>query len=62
MRRMMVLVFTLVLTLGLAACQTEEQFDLESETEFVVGLEAAYAPFNWSTPSENSFTVPLSQV
>jgi ABC-type amino acid transport substrate-binding protein len=60
MRRSIVWVLVLVLTLGLAACQTNEQFDLESETEFVVGLEAAYAPFNWSTPTENSFTVPLS--
>jgi ABC-type amino acid transport substrate-binding protein len=43
-----------------AACGSSEQFDLESETEFVVGLEAAYAPFNWSTPTQNSFTVPLA--
>jgi ABC-type amino acid transport substrate-binding protein len=25
----------------------------------VVGLEAAYAPFNWSTPTSSSFTYPL---
>ncbi len=54
--------FVFVMVLGLitfAACGSSEQFDLESETEFVVGLEAAYAPFNWSTPTQNSFTVPL---
>lgn len=55
--------FVFVMVLGLitfAACGSSEQFDLESETEFVVGLEAAYAPFNWSTPTQNSFTVPLA--
>lgn len=48
-----------LLSIGLSACSSREQFDLETETEFVVGLEAAYAPFNWSTPVSNSFTVPL---
>ena len=55
--------FVFVMVSGLitfAACGSSEQFDLESETEFVVGLEAAYAPFNWSTPTQNSFTVPLA--
>jgi len=55
-----VLFVLLVVALGLlAACGSTEQFDLESETEFVVGLEAAYAPFNWSTASQNEFTVAL---
>jgi ABC-type amino acid transport substrate-binding protein len=61
--RMKKVVFVFVMVLGLitfAACGSSEQFDLESETEFVVGLEAAYAPFNWSTPTQNSFTVPLA--
>ncbi|MDY0295023.1 MAG: transporter substrate-binding domain-containing protein [Acholeplasmataceae bacterium] len=55
--------FILVFVAGLfifAACGSTEQFDIESETEFVVGLEAAYAPFNWSTPTQNDFTVPLA--
>jgi ABC-type amino acid transport substrate-binding protein len=61
--RMKKVLFVFVMVLGLitfAACGSSEQFDLESETEFVVGLEAAYAPFNWSTPTQNSFTVPLA--
>lgn len=53
--------FALVLvTIVLAACGSNEQFDLETETDFVVGLEAAYAPFNWSTPVSNEFTLPLA--
>ncbi len=55
-----VLFVLLAVALGLlAACGSTEQFDLESETEFVVGLEAAYAPFNWSTATQNDFTVAL---
>lgn len=54
--------FVLLLAISLSvltACGSEEQFDLDRETEFVVGLEAAYAPFNWSTPTASSFTFPL---
>jgi ABC-type amino acid transport substrate-binding protein len=61
--RMKKVLFILVFVAGLfifAACGSTEQFDIESETEFVVGLEAAYAPFNWSTPTQNDFTVPLA--
>lgn len=44
----------------LASCETQTtSFDLETETEIIVGLEAAYAPFNWSTPSENEYTVAI---
>jgi len=37
----------------LASCESAE------DNVLVVGLEAAYAPFNWSTPTENAFTVEL---
>ncbi|MCK9235942.1 MAG: transporter substrate-binding domain-containing protein [Acholeplasmataceae bacterium] len=56
-----IILLVLVLTgLILNACQSDAQFDLENETRFVVGMEADYAPFNWSTPTTNDFTVPLS--
>src|SRR3989339_225958 len=59
MKRVFVVLMLAVSLVVLAACGSDEQFDLENETEFVVGLEAAYAPFNWSTPTENDFTYPL---
>lgn len=59
MKRVLGLLIVLALVVGLSACGNEDQFDLDVETQIVVGLEAAYAPFNWSTPTENSFTVPL---
>ena len=56
--------FSILGLLGFAvivtACNPQTtSFDLETETEIVVGLEAAYAPFNWSTPTENDFTVAI---
>jgi len=59
MKRVFLVLMLAVSLVVLAACGSDEQFDLENETEFVVGLEAAYAPFNWSTPTENDFTYPL---
>lgn len=44
----------------LISCMPSRQYDLESETKIVVGLEAAYAPFNWAEVSPNEFTMPIS--
>ena len=60
MRKLFLLIVLITGVLTLSACRTESGFDLTTETEIVVGLEAAYAPFNWSTPTENSFTVPIA--
>jgi ABC-type amino acid transport substrate-binding protein len=49
----------LVMTVFVVACEARGPYDLDTETDLVVGLEAAYAPFNWSTPTQNAFTVPI---
>lgn len=55
------LVFVLAVSfVVLASCGSASEFDVESETEIVIGLEAAYAPFNWSTPALNEFSFPLA--
>ena len=59
MKRFSLVLFVLLFGVTLFACQGEDQFNLEVENEIVVGLEAAYAPFNWATPEENEFTVAL---
>jgi ABC-type amino acid transport substrate-binding protein len=59
MKRFSLVLFVLLFGVTRFACQGEDQFNLEVETEIVVGLEAAYAPFNWATPEENEFTVAL---
>ncbi len=59
MKRFLVLGLILALGLSLSACASDSQFNLDSETQIVVGLEAAYAPFNWTTPTANEYTVAL---
>jgi ABC-type amino acid transport substrate-binding protein len=60
MKRVVTLLVLLVLLVTVSACGGKEQFDLDTETEIVVGLEAAYAPFNWSTPVSSRYTLPLA--
>lgn len=59
MKRIATFLVLLVFLLGLAACSERGQFDLDQETEIIVGLEAAYAPFNWSTPVSGRYALPL---
>ena len=44
----------------LVACGERDQFDLETEQEIVIGLEADYAPFNWASPQANAYTVAIN--
>jgi len=59
MKRIFAFVLILAATFSLVACGTSSEFDVEEETQIVVGLEAAYAPFNWATPDTNDFTVEI---
>ncbi|MCD4826850.1 MAG: transporter substrate-binding domain-containing protein [Acholeplasmataceae bacterium] len=59
MKKVLGIVLLFVLVIGLASCGSTGEFDVDSESEIVVGLEAAYAPFNWATPDQNDFTVEL---
>lgn len=60
MKKVLLVLLLAITVIGLASCGSKDQFDLETETEFVVGLEAGYAPFNWSTPTPSEFTFPLA--
>lgn len=54
-------IFAVLLLSSLAvSCSGGVPYNLEEETQIVVGLEAAYAPFNWTEPSANDFTYPIS--
>lgn len=53
MKRIFSLFAVLALGFILSACEAQ------SDNVLVVGLEAAYAPFNWSTPTQNDYTVAL---
>ena len=42
--------------ISLSSCGEIAPYDLETETEIIVGMEADYAPFNWSTSTSTQFT------
>jgi len=52
MKKLLTLLTLLVVSLSLIACDNDENV-------LVVGMEAAYAPFNWATNTANEFTHPL---
>lgn len=71
MKRIIALIMTLLLGLSLFGCgsngdgnETETKSDLEkvkSAGKIVVGMECAYAPYNWSQTTENEYTVKVSE-
>lgn len=64
MKRILALILTLALmTCALASCGGGNKDDLAAVKEkgkIVVGMECAYAPYNWSEPSANDYTVKVS--
>ncbi len=53
-------VLTAILVGTLAACTTSDGYDVTEGNTLTVGLEAAYAPYNWTTTATNDFTVSLA--
>lgn len=53
------LVFAVVFSLGLSAC-SQASYEVKEGNTLTVGLEAAYAPYNWTTQTPNDYTAPLS--
>ena len=51
-----ILVLLLALTLGLVACNENKS------GKFVVGMECAYAPFNWTETEKTETNVPISNL
>ncbi len=67
MKRIIALLLTTVLLVGsvfaLASCSAAGANDLNKITEagkIVVGMECAYAPYNWTTSTESETTVPIA--
>lgn len=59
MKRLLLSVLFLSVVLGLVGCGTLPEFDVEKETQIVIGLEAEYPPFNWATNNKTDFSVKL---
>lgn len=58
MKKILVL-FSIIGLFTLVGCSDIAPYDVEAETEIIVGLEAAYAPFNWMTTTETEYTYPI---
>lgn len=52
-------VLAVLLAFGLSAC-SQSVYEVKEGNTLVVGLEAAYAPYNWTTTTPNDFTKPIS--
>lgn len=64
MKRLLILILALVLaTTCLVSCAPKAEDDLDRITKagkIVVGMEVAYAPYNWAEANANSYTVKVS--
>ena len=58
MRRIFALCLTLVMLCALCACGQKE----EAAEKFTVGMECAYAPYNWTQTDDSNGAVPISNV
>ena len=59
MKRIGKLLLALMMSLGLCACGGNED---NEKTTFVVGMECAYAPFNWQTATATNTSVSLGNM
>ena len=48
--------------LGATSCGGEPSKELATEGVLVVGMECAYAPFNWTDSAKNEFNVPIANL
>ena len=66
MKKVLVLVLAAVLlcscliSCGSTVDASKDVENIKAKGKLVVGMECAYAPYNWAQPSANEFTVPLS--
>ena len=64
MRRLIAFVLALTIAMALAACGSSES-SVPSGVEdgvLTVGMECAYAPYNWAQPDDSNGAVPISNV
>ena len=61
-RNLLAAAFSLVAFTSLAGCGTEVNTQLATEGVLVVGMECAYAPFNWTETSKTDSNVAIANV
>ena len=63
MRRLLAMALALVMVLAMTACGGEEEKTVKSGVEdgvLTVGMECAYAPYNWAQTDDSNGAVPIS--
>lgn len=58
MKKILTILIILIMSTMLFACT--KQVNNETRSNLVVGLEAAYAPFNWTVTGESDYAYPIS--
>lgn len=58
MKKILTLIIILIMSITLFACTEQTNNDLRED--LVVGLEAAYAPFNWTVTNISDYSYPIS--
>lgn len=61
MKRIVCLVLTLMLVMSLAACGSKQETGVEDGV-LTVGMECAYAPYNWAQTDDSNGAVPITNV
>ena len=61
MRRIITIALAALMLLTLAACGSTQENSAE-RTRLVVGMECAYAPYNWTQADDSNGAVPISNV
>lgn len=59
MRKTFILLGLLVLPTLLFGCAPEKAYDFDNDDTIVIGMEADYAPYNWSTDTKTDLTHPI---
>lgn len=59
MRKLFLFLLVVLSATTLVACGGEQPYDFDKEDTIIIGMEADYAPYNWSTSVSTDFTHPI---
>ena len=59
MRKLFLFLLVVLSATTLVACGGQQPYDFDKEDTIVIGMEADYAPYNWSTSVSTDFTHPI---
>lgn len=59
MRKLFLFLLVVLSATTLMACGGQQPYDFDKEDTIIIGMEADYAPYNWSTSVSTDFTHPI---